>query len=195
MKLPFYISEELKAYFEVASIDRRALFDDSLFDIDPLTCKKEYLPLLAIEVGVDINGFDEQTQRELIAGVMKANIKAGTVGALKESLQALGDTNIEELPNYKFNILLPNNKEVTVPLLQKFMSRANKAKNVRSVLNKAILKQNIKTAANVVIANMGSVKADSFADIKYEQETVANFPFVLNSFVGSVRQRTIMEVN
>jgi len=149
MKLPFYISEALKAYFEVASEDRRALLDTELFNTDPLTCKKEYLPLLAVEAGVDIDGFEEQRQREMIKNAYNFLTKAGTVGALKGALNAIAPMEIKEQKNFIFSVKMPYlqnrvyNKERFVTIFKTI----KKCKNVRSIFDN--LKLNTKAFSKI----------------------------------------------
>ena len=135
MILPFYINQSLKAYFEVASADRRALLDSELFNTDPLTCKKEYLPLLALEAGVDIDGFSEGEQREMIVNAFKSFNRAGTIGALKESLSVIAPMKIEEQENFTFNVKMPfwENGIYTKKRFEKIFSVIEDKKNVRSV--------------------------------------------------------------
>ncbi len=140
MKLPFYISESLKAYFEVASEDRRALLDTELFNTDPLTCKKEYLSLLAVEAGVDIDGFEEQRQRDLIQNAFKSFNMAGTIGALKSALSPIGDIKVLEKEDFSFDIDLSfTDMEITPQIVEKVKAIAKDKKNVRSVLHELML--------------------------------------------------------
>lgn len=139
MILPFYTNESLKAYFEVASADRRALLDSKLFNTDPLTCKKEYLLLLALEAGVNIDGFSEGEQREMIANAFKSFNRAGTIGALKEALAHIGDMHVVEKRNYLFDVEVTLKADPTAIYTTKKFQTAktliNDAKNVRSHLN------------------------------------------------------------
>ena len=81
--LPDYINEYLRAYFEMSSEDRRKILDDRYFDTNPLTCPKEYLPYLAIEVGVNIDGLSESDARVVIERAIFINNQHGTVSAVK----------------------------------------------------------------------------------------------------------------
>ena len=136
MILPFYIGKTLKAYFAVASEDRRALLNTELFNTDPLSCKKEYLPLLAVEAGVEIDGFAEPIQRQLIANAFKSFAKAGTVGALKGALNAIAPMELQEQKNFIFSVKMSylHTGVYTQEHFNKILNTIEKSKNVRSVL-------------------------------------------------------------
>jgi len=147
MKLPFYVNEVLKAYFKVASEDRRALLNTELFNTDPLTCKKEYLPLLAVEAGVDIDGFSESKQRELIANAFKSFNRAGTVGALKGALNAIAPMELQEQKNFIFSVKMPylQNGVYSKERFATIFKTIKKSKNVRSVFRNIELDTESKT--------------------------------------------------
>ena len=147
MKLPFYINEALKAYFEVASEDRRALLDIKLFNTDPLSCKKEYLPLLAVEAGVDIDGFSESEQRELIANAFKSFNRTGTIGALKGILSAIAPMEIKEQKNFIFSVKMPylHTGVYSKERFATIFKAIEKSKNVRSVFRNIELDTESKT--------------------------------------------------
>ena len=149
MKLPFYVNEALKAYFEVASADRRALLDTELFNTDPLTCKKEYLPLLAAEAGVDIDGFSESEQRELIANAFKSFNRTGTVGALKGALSVIAPMELQEQKNFIFSVKMPylQNGVYSKERFATIFKTIKKSKNVRSNFNS--LKLNTKAFSKI----------------------------------------------
>ena len=171
MKLPFYISKTLRAYFTVASEDRRALLNTELFNTDPLSCKKEYLPLLAVEAGVEIDGFAEPTQRELIANAFKSFAKAGTVGALKDALSAIGDVRVKEDSGYFFDLDLSNvGKRVTLNELAQLRKIAQEKKNVRSVFRD--VEQTNRQSQTVAVA--GGMVSEAIVNIPPVSEYVCS---------------------
>jgi len=156
--LPSYINEVLKAYFEVSSEDRRALLDEELFDFVPLSCDERYLPLLAVEMGVDISGFEVDKQREIIDDANNSFIMSGTVHFLKKSLLFAGDLKVDEIGGYTFDIdLSMSDMQITPTLAQKIQNIANKKKNVRSVLRELKLSYLEKNRLNIKTGGVSEV--------------------------------------
>jgi len=143
MLMPNYINEVLKAYFEVSSQDRKTLLDEAWFDFNPATCKKEYLPLLAKELGVDISFLSESDARVVIQKALESFLYKGTVRSLKSALKAFSEVEIKEWfetkeQPYSFKAeITPTNLDFIFSkdkliVLKKLI---NSAKNVRSHLN------------------------------------------------------------
>ncbi|GAB6045078.1 hypothetical protein JCM11957_06760 [Caminibacter profundus] len=141
--LPNYTSEELKAYFQMSSEDRRKILDDKYFDTNPLTCIKEYLPYLALEVGVNIDNLDEESARIAIDEAISALNYKGTTKSFKASLKPYTDAEIKEWYEYngeayKFKaILSPDNVEFKFDEnnYKRLTKIIEENKNVRSVLD------------------------------------------------------------
>ena len=112
--LPEYINEYLKAYFQMSSEDRRKILDEKYFDTNPLTCPKEYLPYLAIEAGVNIDGLSENDARASIYEAISALNYKGTAKSFKSSLKPFTDAEVKEWwefegePYYFKALLSPN---------------------------------------------------------------------------------------
>jgi len=134
--LPHYTPLILKAYFEVASSDRRSLLDARFFSDDPKVCHEAFLPLFAVEAGIDIDGEDAKTARSLIADAYEANLRAGTAYAIKRALSTLVDVDVQEKEGYRFDLFFSTeDREITAELLNKATHISMRNKNVRSVLD------------------------------------------------------------
>ena len=159
---PNYISELLKAYFEMSSEDRRKILDERYFNTNPLTCPVEYLPYLALEVGVNIDGLDEEDARVVIEKAILANNKAGTVGCVKENLGVFGYVKIYEKENFIFDVdfsLL--DREITKDLYERSLKIIEKTKNVRSVLGEFLLSYKTSANLNLKVGNMGESRSEA----------------------------------
>ncbi|SFP60379.1 phage tail protein [Hydrogenimonas thermophila] len=136
--LPDYVSEELKAYFEVSSEDRRALLKEELFDDDPLSCDERYLPFFALELGVKIDDLSVPKQREAIANAIDELKRAGTVSYLKNNLKADVENELVELDDFHFRMdLFTQNidEKFDEVRLGSIRQRVESFKNVRSVFD------------------------------------------------------------
>jgi len=194
MILPSYISKTLRAYFTVASEDRRALLNTELFNTDPLSCKKEYLPLLAVEAGVEIDGFAEPIQRQLIANAFKSFAKAGTVGALKDALSAIGDVRVKEDSGFYFDLDLSlANIEITPQLQEQIYSIVDSKKNVRSRLRELILSYIQKQKVAIATGAVGEISATAQA-IEGYTATLQGKQIISAGAVGELTAYARMEV-
>jgi len=118
--LPNYIDEYLRAYFQMSSEDRRKILDERYFDTNPLTCLKEYLPYLALEVGVNIDNLNEEDAREVIDEAIRTNNIAGTIGCVKRCLSVFGEIEIKEKENFIFDVdFSAVNREITKDLYER----------------------------------------------------------------------------
>lgn len=86
--IPAYINEPLSVCLQVLQNDKSAVMDTSLFDIDPMSCDSRYLPLLAAEIGVDINLLPVSVQRIVLASHRWDN--AGTRRSAEDVIASLG---------------------------------------------------------------------------------------------------------
>ena len=155
--LPDYINEYLKAYFQMSSEDRRKILDEKYFDTDPLTCPKEYLPYLAIEVGVNIDGLSESDARASIYEAISALNYKGTAKSFKSSLKPFTDAKVKEWwefegePYYFKALLSPNRLDFSFneESYLKLKKIIEENKNVRSVFGgfefEILLNEQIKT--------------------------------------------------
>lgn len=141
--LPDYINEYLKAYFQMSSEDRRKILDERYFDTNPLTCPKEYLPYLAVEVGVNIDNLSEEKARVLINEAINSLNYKGTARSFKASLKPYTKARVKEwyeydgLPYYFKAVLSP--EDVNFKFDKKTYSKLTRVieenKNVRSVFD------------------------------------------------------------
>ena len=172
MRLPYYISDELKAYVQMSSNDRRALLDMRLFDTDPLTCNASYLPLLANEVGVEIGGFDETDARALIQGAREALLHAGTKASIERALDGVCDVKVKEHSNFLFDLDLGlADKEITPALVRRLESIARDKKNVRSHMNEFRLGYLVSSTQHIATGGVGEAACSAVPLEGYENLT------------------------
>jgi len=160
--LPDYINEYLRAYFEMSSEDRRKILDDRYFDTNPLTCPKEYLPYLAIEVGVNIDGLSESDARASIYESINALNYKGTAKSFKSSLKPFTKAKVKEWyeyngkPYYFKAVLSPNNTDFRFDKQNylKLKKIIEENKNVRSVFEgfefEILLNEQVKTFSGFI---------------------------------------------
>lgn len=169
MRLPYYINEKLKAYVQMSSEDRKALLDERFFDVDPLSCPTKYLPLLANEVGVEIDGFGEADARALIKSAREALLKAGTKASLERALDGVCDVEVKEQESFAFALdLSVNNKEITPALAQRLERVALSNKNVRSVMTEMRLGYLMRHNLGVSVGGVGEASCMAEAIEGYE---------------------------
>ena len=177
---PNYISELLKAYFEMSSEDRRKILDERYFDTNPLTCPKEYLPYLALEVGANIDGLSEEDARAVIEKAILANNMVGTAGCVKECLSVFGDVRIYEKENFIFDVdfsLL--DREITKELYDRSLKTIEKRKNVRSVLGEFLLSYKTSANLNLKVGNMGEARSEAEMITGFTNSAIGfTYPFV-----------------
>ena len=162
MKLPYYVDEKIKAYAKMSSEDRRALLDARLFDVDPLTCPSNYLPLLANEAGVEIAGLEEDAARAMIAGAFAANLKAGTVGGIRSALGAIGDIRIKEKAGFRFDIDLSSEAHAITPAFSALVTRtAQQRKNERSILDELRLGYLVRSREAIGTGGVGEASCEA----------------------------------
>ena len=180
MLIPNYINEVLKAYFEVSSQDRKALLDEAWFDFNPATCKKEYLPLLAKELGVDINFLSESDARVVIQKTLESFLYKGTVRSLKSALKAFSEVEIKEWFDtkeqpYSFKaVLTPYRLDFSFgeKNYKKLKKIIDKNKNVRSVLERFSFE--IKSRSEIKECCALNIKSNLKKDYKFYQNNGFN---------------------
>ena len=182
--LPDYINEYLRAYFQMSSEDRRKILDEKFFDTNPLTCLKEYLPYLALEVGVDINNLSEKEARVAIDEAISALNYKGTARSFKSSLKPYTDAKVKEWyeydgkPYYFKAVLSPD--RVDFRFDEKNYSKLKKVidenKNVRSVLEgfefELVLEEEIKIFSGFSFKS--KIAKDVVIDLKPSQKVNVN---------------------
>jgi len=189
---PNYISELLKAYFEMSSEDRRKILDERYFDTNPLTCLKEYLPYLALEVGVNIDGLNEDDARAIIEKAIKANNIVGTAGCVKECLSVFGDVKVVEKENFIFDVdfsLL--DREITKELYERSLKTIKKRKNVRSVLGELLLSYETSTNTFFKTGSMCEAKAATEMIKEFTNSAVGSYYMYVGN-MGEVKSKTEM---
>lgn len=140
--------------------------DYSFIDTNPLTCNAILLPQLAIEYAVDILGLDESQSRGLLSKAYIIHRHKGTPYAIESALEPLFEDieiiewfNDESLDKGCFNISLSlKDINYSKALVSKVMVLINKAKNVRSHLNKIDVDLGVVTTEDIKI--MGGSKID-----------------------------------
>ncbi len=135
--LPAYMTDVWRCYEQMHSEDIASISPE-LIDIDPMTCHESILPFLAWEMDMDISGVDTDTARSLIDGAMNSFRNAGTIGALKSGIGAIGGAKVDEWFDYggsAFNFKLKVDvveHGLSESILAKIESIALKKKNARS---------------------------------------------------------------
>ncbi|MEO1927624.1 MAG: phage tail protein [Nautiliaceae bacterium] len=183
---PNYIDELLKAYFEMSSEDRKKILNKRYFDTNPLTCPKEYLPCLALEVGVNIDGLSEEDTRAVIEKAIKANNIVGTAGCVKECLSVFGDVRIYEKENFVFDVdfsLL--DREITNELYERSLKTIEKRKNVRSVLGEFLLSYKTSANLNLKVGTMGETRSEAEMIMEFTNSAVC-FAYPYAGTMGEV---------
>jgi len=182
--LPDYINEYLKAYFEMSSEDRRKILDDRYFDTNPLTCPIEYLPYLAIEIGVDINGLSEKEARVAIDEAINALNYKATAKSFKSSLKPFTDAEVKEWyeyegePYYFKAVLSPNNLDFSFDEnnFSKLERVIEENKNVRSLLDgfeiAIYLEERVNSFAGVVLKT--GIDKDLKIDLEPNEKILIN---------------------
>jgi len=181
---PNYISELLKAYFEMSSEDRRKILDERYFDTNPLTCPVEYLPYLALEVGVNIDGLNEDDARIAINEAINALNYKGTARSFKSSLKPYTEARIKEWfeyegePYYFKAVLSPTNVDFSFndENFKRIKNVINENKNVRSVLDgfefDLTLKEELKTYGGFTFK--AKINKDALLDLKPSEKITLN---------------------
>lgn len=165
--LPEYVNEYLQAYFQVSSEDRRKLLDMRYFDTDPLTCQVAYLPYLAIEAGVTLDGLSEKEARQSIANAIATLNQKGTLNSLKSALAPFGSNALKEWFDtgkepYIFDIDLSlSDRQITPELVAKLKQLIEFTKNVRSRLDELILAYRTQTSVSLHVGAMGESCGDA----------------------------------
>lgn len=126
------------------------IFDDldlSVIDISPLTCSAKLLPILAIDLDVDIDGLEEQKQRELLQNAREIHKYGGTPYILKKAIKILHeDINVKEWflysgEPYHFRVEVNNSSKIIDQQFYEELEKSiNKYKNVRSILENIEIK-------------------------------------------------------
>jgi len=191
--LPNYIDEYLRAYFQMSSEDRRKILDERYFDTNPLTCPKEYLPYLAIEIGINIDGLSESDARAVIEKAIKANNIVGTAGCVKRCLSVFGEIEIKEKENFVFDVdFSAVDREITKDLYERSLKTIEKRKNVRSVLGEFLLSYKTSTSLNLKTGNMGECVNEAGMIDGFTNSATA-FAYPLVGAMGEAEVLAIME--
>lgn len=207
--LPDYINEYLKAYFQMSSEDRRKILDERYFDTDPLTCPKEYLPYLAIEVGVNIDGLSESDARASIYEAISVLNYKGTVKSFKSSLKPFTDAEVKEWwefegePYYFKALLSPNRLDFSFneESYLKLKKIIEENKNVRSVFGgfefEILLNEQVKNFSGFnfkpKVAKNFVINLKPAENLSFQQGVVSNVSInsTLNLDLGPTTNNTI----
>ena len=207
--LPDYINEYLKAYFQMSSEDRRKILDERYFDTDPLTCPKEYLSYLAIEVGVNIEGLSESDARASIYEAISVLNYKGTVKSFKSSLKPFTDAEVKEWwefegePYYFKALLSPNRLDFSFneESYLKLKKIIEENKNVRSVFGgfefEILLNEQVKNFSGFnfkpKVAKNFVINLKPAENLSFQQGVVSNVSInsTLNLDLGPTTNNTI----
>jgi len=181
---PNYIDVKFQAYFEMSSEDRRKILDEKYFDTNPLTCPKKYLPYLALEVGVNIDGLSEENARIAINEAINALNYKGTAKSFKSSLKPYTDAEVKEWyeydgePYYFKAVLSPTNTEFSFnnANFKRIKNVIDENKNVRSVLDgfefELSLEEEVKTYVGFTF------KSKINKDLQKDLKPIENLSFI-----------------
>ena len=194
--LPAYMSELWRCYEQMHREDLQS-FDVGLLSVDAKTCHKSVLPFLAWEADVNIYGFSEKVQRDLIDGAFRALQYAGTKGALENALDAFNDVNVVEWFHdgsapFTFKIDLSVNKdvEITTKVVDRVTEIAHKRKNARSKISELLLSYRVSGNMSLASGGVGEVKANSQMVKGYKEILAGN----TSLSVGAVGEVSVMAI-
>jgi phage tail P2-like protein len=197
--LPAYMSELWKSYEQMHREDL-SLFDVNLLSVDPLSCHISVLPFLAWEADVNIDGFSESVQRDLVAGAFRALQYAGTKGALENALDAFTDVNVIEwfkdgADPFTFKVDLSINKdvEITTKVTSRVTEIAHKRKNARSQISELLLSYRVNASLSFASGGVGEAKCSAIPLEGYE-EILPGQQHIYVGGVGEVSSYAQMEV-
>ena len=197
--LPAYMSELWRCYEQMHREDLQS-FDAGLLRVDAKTCHKSVLPFLAWEADVNIDGFSEKVQRDLIDGAFRALQYAGTKGALENALDAFNDVNVVEWfydgsAPFTFKIDLSVNKdvEITTKVVDRVTEIAHKRKNARSKISELLLSYRVSGNMSLASAGVGEAQCNAISLDGYE-EILSGQQHIYVGCVGEVSSYAKMEV-
>lgn len=197
--LPAYMSELWRSYEQMHQEDLE-LFDVNLLSVDPLKCHISVLPFLAWEADVNIDGFSESVQRDLVAGAFRALQYAGTKGALENALDAFTNVNVVEWfrdgsSPFTFKVDLSINKdvEITTKVANRVTEIAKKRKNARSQISELLLSYRVSGNMSLASGGVGEAKCNAIPLEGYE-EILPGQQHIYVGGVGEVSSYAQMEV-
>ncbi len=150
--LPSYMRVFWNCYEQMAREDR-AVVDPLLVSVNPLDCHVAVLPFLAWEAGVNIEGFSERVQRDLVAGAFRTLPYRGTRYALESALDAFLDVDVVEWYEdarapftFKLDFSVVKDVEITPKMVRRVEEIAEQNKNARSTINELLLSYRVRGA-------------------------------------------------
>ena len=197
--LPAYMSELWKSYEQMRREELES-FNVNLLSVNPHECHISVLPFLAWEADVNIDGFSESVQRDLVAGAFRALQYAGTLAALENALDSFVDINVVEWfvdksPAYSFKVDLSINKdvEITPKVISRVTEIANKRKNARSQISELLLSYRVSSKMSFASGGVGEAKCNAIPLEGYE-EILPGQQHIYVGGVGEVSSYAQMEV-
>ena len=167
--LPAYMDDAWRCYERMHNEDISSISPE-LVVIDPMTCHESVLPFLAWEMDVDISGVDIDNARSLIDGIMNSVMNAGTIGALKNSIGAIGVAKVDEWFEYSG---LPFNFKLKVDVIEHGLSESILAK-IESI---ALKKKNARSQMEAIEIYLLSNGDQSMGATIQSGETMTVFPY------------------
>lgn len=186
--LPAYMSELWRCYEQMHREDLQS-FDVGLLSVDAKTCHKSVLPFLAWEADVNVDGFSEQVQRDLIDGAFRSLQYAGTKGALERALDAFNAVDVIEWFHdgstpFTFKVDLSVNKdvEITTEVVDRVTEIAHKRKNARSKISELLLSYRVSGNMSLASGGVGEAQCNAIPLDGYEEI----LPGQQHTYVGGV---------